>query len=161
MHEESPNLGCNNVLPDLLDHSHFSPICSLASPSLEYYIDKPIENPMIFYANHDLGYEDNMFNMFGENVDNFMSLGYFSGYNTSLDPNCMYLVDAPGKIMWNTFFDFSLDFSMAFGLLKRALTFFVIFIFMLSYSQACEPYAMVFDKLLRAMIVSDLMSRVL
>ena len=89
---------------------------------------------MIFYANDDLGYEDDMFNMLGGNVDNFMYLGCFSGYNASLDPYCMYLVDAPRKIMWNTFFDFYSDFSMAFGLLKRALTFFIVMIFTLSYS---------------------------
>jgi len=31
----------------------------------------PIDNPMIFYANVDLGYENNMFNMLGGNVDVF------------------------------------------------------------------------------------------
>jgi len=62
------------------------------------------------------------------------------------------------KIMWNTFFDFSFDFSMAFGLLKRALAFFVMLIFMLSYSQACESYAAMFDKLLWVLTMSDLMS---
>ena len=102
---------------------------------------------MIFYANDDLGYEDDVFNMLSGNVDNFMNLGYFSWYNASLDPYCMYLVDAPRKIMCSTFFDFYFDFSMAFGLLKRILTFFVMFIFMLSYSQACEAHATVFDKL--------------
>ena len=81
MNEESPSLGFdNNILPNPLDHSHVSPICSLHSPSPEYYIDMPIENPMIFYANNDLGYEDNMFSMLGGNVDNFMSLCYFSWY---------------------------------------------------------------------------------
>ena len=63
MHDESPSLGCNNVLPNPLDHSYVSPICSLPSPSLEYYIDTPIDNPMIFYANVDLGCERNMFDM--------------------------------------------------------------------------------------------------
>ena len=106
---------------------------------------------MIFYANNDLGYEDIMFSMLGGNIDNFTSLGYFSGYTVSLDLYFMYLVDAPRKIMWNTFFDFSFDFSMKFGLLKRALTFFVMFIFMFPYTQACEPHAAMFDKLLRAL----------
>jgi len=50
---------------------------------------------------------------------------------------------------------------MAFSLLKRALTFFVMFIFMLSYSRACEPHAAVFDKLLQALTASNLMSQVL
>ena len=92
--------------PNRLDHSHVLPVCSLPSQSLEYYIDALISNPMIFDANNDLGYEDNMFSMLGGNVDNFISLGYFSGYNASLDPYFMHLVDAPRKIMWNTFFDF-------------------------------------------------------
>ena len=104
------------------------------SPSPKYYIYMPIDNPMICDGKIDLSYENNLFNMLGGNVDNFMSLGYFSGYNPSLDPYFMYLVDAPRKIMWNTSSVFSFDFSMTFCLLKRALTFFIMFIFMLSYS---------------------------
>ena len=73
----------------------------------------------------------------------------------------IYLVDAPRKIMWNTFFDFSFDFSMAFGLLRGALTFVVMFVFILSYSQACEPYDAVFNKLLRALTMFHLVGRVL
>lgn len=84
--------------------------------------------------------------------DNFMSLG---------DPYYMYLVDKPRKIMWNTFFDFSFDFSIVFGLMKRAQTFLVMFIFVLFYSQACEPYVAVFHKLLWALTMSDLMRQVL
>jgi len=116
---------------------------------------------MIFYVNNDLGYGDNMFNLLGGNVDNFISLGYFSWYNASLEQCCMYLVDTPRKIMWDTFFDFSFDFAMAFGLLKRALTFFVTFIFILSYSKACEPHAAVFDTVLQALTMYDLISQVL
>jgi len=63
--------------------------------------------------------------------------------------------------MWNTFFDFSFDFSMAFGLLRRALACFLIFIFMLSHSQAYKPHPVVLDKLLRALTMSDLVGRVL
>ena len=54
---------------------------------------------MICDANNDLGYKDNMFSMLGGNVDKFMSLGYFSGYNAFLDPYFMYLMDAPRKIL--------------------------------------------------------------
>ena len=37
--KDSPNLGFdNNVLPNLLDHAHASPLCSLPSSSAEYYI---------------------------------------------------------------------------------------------------------------------------
>ena len=48
MHEKSTSLGCNNDLPNPLDHFHVSPICSLPSTSPESYINTPIENPMIF-----------------------------------------------------------------------------------------------------------------
>jgi len=65
MREGFLSLGCNNVLSNPLDHSHVSPICSLPAPSPKYHIDMPIENPMIFYANSDLGYEDSAFNMLG------------------------------------------------------------------------------------------------
>ena len=151
MYEEPPSLDFDNIaLRNPLDDSRVSPIRSLPSPSLDYYFDVLIDNPMIFYSNDDLGYEDDMFHMLGGNVDNFMCRGYFSGYNASLDAYCMCLVDAPRKIIWNTFFDFYFDFSMAFGLLERALTFFIIMIFTLSYSQACEPHDAVFDKLLYA-----------
>ena len=77
-----------------------------------------------------------MFNMLGGNVDNFLSLGYFYGHDASLDPYCIYLVDEPIKIMWNTFFAFSFVFSIGSALLKRALTFFAVIIFMFSYCHA-------------------------
>jgi len=78
----------------------------------DYYIDVSIDNHMICDANINLGSVDNMFNMLGGNVDNFASLGYFNGYNASLDLYCMCLVYAPRKIMWNTFFDFSCNFLL-------------------------------------------------
>jgi len=58
--------------------------------------------------------------------------------------------------MGNTFFDFSFDFSMVFALLKSALTFFIVIILLLSYSDAYEPYAEEFDKLLRALTACNL-----
>ena len=61
----------------------------------------------------DMGYADNMFNMLGANVENFESLGSLCGYDATLDQYCIDLVDMPRKIMWNTIFDFSFDFSMA------------------------------------------------
>ena len=67
------------VLMISLDHFHILPICSLPSPSPKYFIDTPIENPIIFYTHFDLGYEDKMFNVLGGNVDNFLSLGYLVG----------------------------------------------------------------------------------
>ena len=49
MHEESPSLGFDDsVIPNPLDHSHVSPMCSLPSSFPEYYINTPIENHMIF-----------------------------------------------------------------------------------------------------------------
>jgi len=106
MYKEFHTLGSDSiVLPNLLDHSHVSPMHLQPSLSPEYYIDVPSENLMIFYANNDLGYGDNMFSMLGTNVNNFMSLSYFSGYNVSLDPYCMFLVNVPRKLMWNTFSD--------------------------------------------------------
>ena len=58
--------------------------------------------------------------------------------------------------MWHTFFDFSFDFSIGFCLIKRALTFFALILCMLSYCQACKPYAKEFDKLLRALKAVEL-----
>jgi len=98
MHEESPSLGFDTIgLYNPLDHFHVSPMYLQASSSPKYYIDVPIDNLMICNGNVDLGYEDNMFNMLGENVDNFMSLSYCSGYNVSLDPYFMYIMDAHRK----------------------------------------------------------------
>jgi len=47
VHKDFPNLGCDIVLPNHIDHSHASPLCYLSSPFLEYYLDVPIENPII------------------------------------------------------------------------------------------------------------------
>ena len=87
-------------------------------------------------------------------------MGYFRGYNATLDPYCIDLVDLPRKILWNNFFSFSYDFSMAFDFLKRALIYFVFILCMLSYLQACEPHVMAFDMLKRALTMSSLSSRV-
>jgi len=84
----------------------------------------PIGNPMIFYVNIDFGYEDNMFDVLGGSANNFVSLGYFKGYDPSIDPYCVCLEDLPRKIMWITFFNPSYDFSMAFDKVKRILVVF-------------------------------------
>jgi len=82
---------------------------------------------MIFDANNDLRYENNVFDVLGGNVNNFASLGCFSGFNTSLDPYYMYLEDL--KIMWIIFFNPSYDFSMAIDDVKRIpILFSVVFI---------------------------------
>jgi len=89
------------------------------------------------------------------NVANFLSLGYFSGYDASLYPNCIYLVDKLQKIMWNTFFNFSFDFSMVITSLKRALTFVAMILSLFSYCHACEPHSVEFAKLLCVLTASD------
>jgi len=98
MHEEFTSLGCNNVLPNPLDHSHASPLCSLPSPSSKYYIYMPIDYHMICDANVDLDCEDNVFGVLSGSVDNFVSLGYLRGYDPSIDLYC--LGDLPKKTMW-------------------------------------------------------------
>ena len=112
-HEESPSLGCPNDLLNPFDYSHASTLCSLPSPSLEYYIDMPIGNPIIYRAATDLGYE-NMFSMLDWNIDNYVFLGYFRGYDPSSDPYCVCLKGFPKKVMLITFFNRFYDFSKAF-----------------------------------------------
>ena len=70
-------------------------------------------------SNLDLGYDDNVLNVLGGNDENFEALDYFSGYDASLDPHCINLVDKPRKILWNTFLAFSFDFSMTFSLKRE------------------------------------------
>jgi len=47
------------------------------------------------------------------------SLSDRRGYYPSFDPYCAYLEDMPRKIMSNTLFDHTFDFSMVFGKFKR------------------------------------------
>jgi len=119
----------------------------------------PIERFKLCDFNVDWGCDDHMFHMLGGNVDHFEFVGYLSGYDTGLDPYCLSLVDMPRKIMWSTFFDFSFDFSIALTL--RGLILFFVLIFIFSHGHACEPHAVEFDKLLRAVTASDLRARVL
>jgi len=79
IHEDSPSLGYDYVIPNPLDHSHVSTTCSQPSSSPEFDLDVPIDSYEICDSNIDLGNEDEMFNMLGGNVANFLSLGYFSG----------------------------------------------------------------------------------
>jgi len=77
--KEYPSCGLMVVfLPSPLGHSRASPLYSLLSPYPEYYVVRPVGNPMICDANTDLSYHNNMFSMLGGNVDNFMSLCYFN-----------------------------------------------------------------------------------
>jgi len=113
VHKGSSSPGCNNFLPNPLDHFHVFLTCSQPSPSSEYDVVEPISNHMICDSNIDLGYKDNIFNMLGRSVDNFHSLGYFCGYHASLDQYCISLEDLPKTIMLTTFFNPSYDFSKA------------------------------------------------
>ena len=62
-------------------------------------------------------------------------------------------MDKARKILWNTFFTFSFDFSMSITL--RGLVSFVVLILMFSDDHACEPYVVEFDKLLHALAASE------
>ena len=59
----------------------------------------PIDNRMFCDSNVDLCYEDDMLNMLGGNVANFLFLGYFSGSDASLEPYCICLVDKFRKFL--------------------------------------------------------------
>jgi len=100
IHEESPNLSFDdNVIPNPLDHSHVSPMCSQPSPYPECDIVELVDNSMIYNANIDFDYDGNEFNVLGGNVDDYVSLVYFRGYDPSIDPYCVFLEDLPRKIM--------------------------------------------------------------
>jgi len=160
VHEGSSSLSYENIAPNPLEHTHVSIVSSPpSSSSPELAFEVPISISTICDANVDLANENHMLNFLGGNVENFESLGSLCGY-AALNPYCINLGDKPRKIMWNTIFDFSFDFSMTFDLLKRALIFFSLILCMLSYLQACEPHAVAFDKLLRALTASDLRSQV-
>ena len=64
----------------------------------ECSLDVPIDNPKVCNSNIDLGYEEKMFDVLVGNVYNFLSLGYFSGYNASIDTYCVGLGDLRKKI---------------------------------------------------------------
>jgi len=88
VHEGSPSLAYDNVIPNSLKHSHVSTFCSQPSlsPELDFDVPKDISNLCDF--NVDMRHENNVFNVFGGNNDNFESLGYHSGYDAALDPYC-------------------------------------------------------------------------
>ena len=99
MHDYSSSLGCDNILPNYLDPSHVSFMFSQPSFSSEFYFDMPLNNSVICDSNVDLHRTNNMFDMLSGQIDNFLSLGYLSGSDASLDLYCIYLMDKPKKIM--------------------------------------------------------------
>jgi len=54
------------------------------SPSRKYYVDVHTDNTVIFDANVDLGYEDNVFDVLGGSIDDYVSVVCFRGYNPPL-----------------------------------------------------------------------------
>jgi len=76
------------------------------------------------------------------------SLGDIKGYNPSCDPSYAYLEVVLRKIMWNTFFDHTFDYSMAFDAFKRLLTLFASSVIAFSHSYHSEMHAITYDKLL-------------
>jgi len=109
-HEDLLSLGCDIVLPNALNHSHVSLMCSQPCLSPTYFINVPIDNPMICDGIVDLGYKDNMFDMLGGNINDYVSLGYFRGCDPSIEPFYVCLEDMLRKIMCTTFFNPSYDF---------------------------------------------------
>jgi len=99
VHEGSPSVTYDNVMPNPLKHSPISIFCLQPSSSPELDLDVPNDISTICDFNVDMGHDNNMFNMLGGNVENFESLGYLCGYNAALDPYCIDLVDLPRKIM--------------------------------------------------------------
>jgi len=83
------------------------------------------------------------------------SLGDIQGYHPSLDSYCAYLVDLPRKITWCTFFTNIFDFSMAFTVFKRPLTFIDLSCVVPSYLHHSEVHASTYNKLLRALTASE------
>ena len=56
-----------------------------------------MDNFEIYDFNVGLGNEDKVLNTLGGNVETFESLGNFSGYNATIDPYCINLLDKPRK----------------------------------------------------------------
>jgi len=94
----------------------------------------------------------------GIEIDCMDSLGTFRGYDPSLDLYSVYLGSMPLKIMLPTAFNFSTDFTKAFDKFRRALVIISAFLFKCSHSHSSEFHAQVFDKLLRALIASELVA---
>ena len=67
---------------------------------------------------------DSKFSMLSGNVDDYMSLGCFRGYDPSIDPGYICLEDLPRKVMWTMLFTPSYDFSKAIDKVNRILLLF-------------------------------------
>ena len=76
---------------------------------------------MICNANDDLGFVDNMSSTLSGSGDNYVSLGYFGGYDPYIGPYCVCLGDLPRKIIWTTLFNHSYDFLWSLIMLRGYL----------------------------------------
>jgi len=79
VHGGCPNLVCDDVSPNPIEHSHVSPMYSQPSFSSALDFDVPMDNCEISDSDVDMENKDIALNMVGGNVDTFMSLGNFSG----------------------------------------------------------------------------------
>ena len=75
----------------------------LPFPTAKYCIDAPIGNNMIFEATMDSGYEDNVFDLLGGNVDDYAFLGYLRGYSPFINPHSVDLANLPRRVIWTAF----------------------------------------------------------
>ena len=88
-------------------------------------------------------------------------LGDFRGYTPSSDLCCVCLEDVPRKILWSPFFTHTSDFSLAFDVSTRTLLLFASLLYLFSYLHHSEMHAQAHDKLLRALMASELATHVL
>ena len=116
---------------------------------------------MICDVDMDLGYENNMFRMLGGNVDDYVFLGYFRGFDPSIDSYCVCLENFPKKVMLPTFFNPSYDFSKAFDDVKGILIAFGVILFVASCLVFSKLSSQKFDRLLCLLTTSNLTGRVL
>ena len=97
----------------------------------------------------------------GGNANNFVYLGYFRGCHPFIDPYCVSPEDLPKKTTWTTIFNLFYDFSKVIDKIKRMLNVFGTILVITSYLLFSELWSQEFDKLLRALMASDLKGRVL
>ena len=99
----------------------------------------------------------NLFDMLkGNGIHDNWSLGTPRGHNSYLDLFHVNLVDLARKIIWTTFFDYSFDFSKEYDKFMRSLTIIIVILLVFSYLHSVEMHALVYDKLLRALVTSEL-----
>jgi len=72
VHGGSSSLGSNYAIPNPIEHSHVSLMCSQHSSPPKNCFEASNENPMFSDSNVDLGHEENMFNILGGNVINLL-----------------------------------------------------------------------------------------